>query len=165
MTFTDKIRSADGDTDRGETAFLLACKANDADDWRLLAEALDVAESQPKWDIARCCRATLTAIRPGEGFSANRLRRVLPRRAWGLIPGTLKTLALYGFIASTQQTERSTAPGSRGWRVALYQLTSAGEDLREEFVPVPRPEECWLPEADFGEGVPEKKRRRLQKAS
>jgi hypothetical protein len=164
MTFTDKIRSADGDTDRGETAFLLACKANGADDWRLLAEALDVAESQPKWDIARCCRVTLATVRPGEAFSANRLRLVLPRRAWDLISGTLKALALYGFIASTQQTERSTAPGSRGWRVALYRLTEAGEDLREEFVPVARPEDCWLPEADFGEGVPEKKRR-LKKVS
>jgi hypothetical protein len=159
MSFTDKIRSADGDMDRGETAFLLACKASNADDWRLLADALDVAESQPKWDMARCCRIVLTAIRPGEAFSANRLRHILPRRTWGLIPGTLKTLALYGFIASTQQTERSTAPGSRGWRVALYRLTSAGEELREEFVPAVRPEEIWLPETDFGEGVPPKKRR------
>jgi hypothetical protein len=159
MTFINKIREADGDTERGETAFLLACNASDADDWRMLAEALDVADSQPKWDIARCCRATLTAIRPAEAFSANRLRRILPRRTWDLIPGTLKTLALYDLIVSTQQTERSTAPGSRGWRVALYRLTEAGEDLRQEFVPIPRPEDCWLPEADFGEGVPAKGRR------
>jgi hypothetical protein len=164
MTFIDRIRSADGDTDRGEAAFLLACKANDADDWRLLADVLDVAESQPNWDIPRCCRAVLTMTRPGDSFSANRLRRILPRRAWHLIPGTLKALALYKLIASTHQTERSTAPGSRGWRVALYRLTEGGEDLREEFVPIRRPEDCWLPEADFGEGVPVK-RRRLRKAS
>ena len=164
MTFTDKIRAADGDIARGETAFLLACKAHGADDWRLLAGALDVAGSQPKWDTARCCRTVLTMVRPGDAFSANRLRQILPRRAWDLISGTLKTLALYGFITSTQQTERSTAPGSRGWRVALYRLTEAGEELREEFVPAVRPEDCWLPEADFGEGVPEKKRQ-LKRAS
>jgi hypothetical protein len=163
MTFTDKIRAADGETERGEAAWLLACNARDADDWRLLADALDVAESRPEWDIARCCRVTLTTIRPGESFSANRLRRILPRRAWHLISGALKALALYGFIASTQQTQRSTAPGSRGWRVALYRLTSTGEELREEFVPVVRPEEIWLPERDFGEAVPAKGR--LKKVS
>ena len=164
MTFIDKVRAADGDIDRGEAAYLLACNAKDAEDWRLLASALDVTESRPEWDTARCCRATLTAVSPGEAFSANRLRRILPRRAWHLIPGTLKALALYKLIASTQQTERSTAPGSRGWRVALYRLTGAGEDLREEFVPIARPEDCWLPEADFGEGVPAKSRR-LKRAS
>jgi hypothetical protein len=164
MTFINKIRAADGDTERGEAAYLLACNAQDADDWRVLAEALDITGAQPAWDIARCCRVTLAAVRPGEAFSANRLRRVIPRRAWDLISGTLKALALYGFIASTQQTERSTAPGSRGWRVAMYRLTEAGEQLRSEFVPVPRPEDCWLPEADFGEGVPGKKRR-LQSVS
>jgi hypothetical protein len=165
MTFTDKIRAADGDTVRGEAAFLLACNARDADDWRLLADALDLSGAAPDWDIARCCRVTLTVIRPGEAFSANRLRQAFPRRAWPLISGALKALALYGFIASTQQTERSTAPGSRGWRVAVYRLTRAGEGLREEFVPAVRADDImWPPEARFGEGVPGSARR-LQKVS
>jgi hypothetical protein len=165
MTFTDKIRAADGDTVRGEAAFLLACNAKDADDWRLLADALDLSGAAPDWGIARCCRVTLTVIRPGEAFSANRLRQVFPRRAWPLISGALKALALYGFIASTQQTERSTAPGSRGWRVAVYRLTRAGEDLREEFVPAVRTDGImWPAEARFGEGVPGSGRR-LQKVS
>jgi hypothetical protein len=165
MSFIDKIRAADGDTVRGEAAFLLACNAKDAADWRLLAEALDLTGSRPEWDIARCCRVALTAVRPGEAFSANRLREVFPRRAWPLISGALKSLALYGFISSTQQTERSTAPGSRGWRVALYRLTRAGEDLREEFVPAVRTDDVWWPpEARFGEGVPGSGRR-LQKVS
>lgn len=164
MAFTDTIRAADGDTERGETAWLLACNARDADDWRNLAEMLDVTGTDPGWTIARCCRVTLVAARLGEDFSANRLRQVVPRRAWDLIPGTLKALALYGFIRSGQQTERSTAPGSRGWRVALYQLTAAGAELRAELAPVPRPEDSWLAGADFGKGVPGKERH-LEEAS
>jgi hypothetical protein len=114
---------------------VLACHARDAADWRVLAETLGVSEAECRWDTARTSRAVLECVRAHERFSANKLRRILPERAHPLVSGTLKAMALEGLIASTDQTERSAAPGSRGWRVALYTLTPAGAELAASLAP------------------------------
>ena len=102
MTFTDRICGADPDFERGETAYLLACRARDAADWQALADALDVADAGFRWTTARCARAVLAAA-GHEPFSANYLRHILPGRVQHLIPGTLKALALEKLIQSTSQ--------------------------------------------------------------
>jgi hypothetical protein len=154
MPFTDRLLSSDGDVDRSEAAWQLFCHAHDADDWRLLADALDVSGTETRWSIPRAAHVVLASARSGEGFSANKLRRLLPERAWPLIPGTLKALALQGLIRATDQTERSTAPGSRGWRVALYRLTQAGEELAGRLAPTLQAGEPWMPETGFADCKP-----------
>ncbi|GHB55942.1 hypothetical protein GCM10010331_49770 [Streptomyces xanthochromogenes] len=72
-----------------------------------------------EWDRKIVAQAVLIWIRDHDTVSANDLRDQLPDVAAGVLPGVLRGMS-HNYLIGTGQFVPSTAPATKGHRVAVY---------------------------------------------
>lgn len=138
MTLPDDILAAPRESQPGEAAIAVACYARDPADARFLLDALGLDQSTVyRWSAVRVAATALRYGRLGQEFTTATLRWHVPARAWRMLPRALADLTASGLAAATGKTALSTAPGARGRKVPVYQLTRAGELLAMDVAPLP----------------------------
>jgi hypothetical protein len=138
VTFAALITAERHTIEPGEAALTAAGHSRDRDDCLLLLEALGLGpEVRYRWTVQRVALLAVTRCRQGAGFSANTLRRLMPQRAWHLLPAAFAAMVRAGLAEPTGERVRSDSPGSNRRRTAVYRLTSAGERLSLDIEPPP----------------------------
>jgi hypothetical protein len=78
------------------------------------------------WDRKVVAQAVLIWMRDHDTVSANDLRELLPDTAAGVLPGTLRGMS-HNYLIHTGQFVPSTAPSTKGHRIAVYRRRTASD--------------------------------------
>jgi hypothetical protein len=78
------------------------------------------------WDRKVVAQAVLIWMRDHDTVSANDLRDQLPVVAAGVLPGVLRGMS-HNFLIGTGEYVPSTAPSTKGHRIAVYRRRTAAD--------------------------------------